>query len=37
LLIVVSSPVFSRIRRISTLVRRSMKRSVSRSCSASDS
>ena len=33
----VSSAVFSRIRRISTLVRRSTKRSVRRSCSASDS
>ena len=37
LLISVSSPVFSRSRRISTLVRRSTKRSVSRSCSASES
>ena len=37
LLISVSSIVFSRSRRISTLVRRSTKRSVSRSCSASDS
>ena len=37
LLISVSSIVFSRSRRISTLVRRSTNRSVSRSCSASDS
>ena len=33
----VSSTVFSRSRRISTLVRRSTKRSVNRSCNASDS
>ena len=37
LVISVSSIVFSRSRRISTLVRRSTKRSASRSCSASDS
>ena len=37
LLMSVSSGVFSRMRRISTLVRRSTKRSVRRSCSASES
>ena len=37
LLMSVSSAVFSRMRRISTLVRRSTKRSVNLSCSASDS
>ena len=37
LLISVSNIVFSRSRRINTLVRRSTKRSVSRSCSASES